>query len=124
MVFGHVLSGQEVVAKIESVPVSDTRIYKPLKPVIIVNCGELVPGKPSYFFVRLFFCTVKKRKSDDSKKSKKKKEKKSKKKKSKRKRSSSTSDSDSVKIRPEEIPDIPQNKFLYRPGTSNSNNTT
>lgn len=44
MVFGHVLSGREVVAKIEAVPVSDTRIYKPIKPVVIVNCGELVPG--------------------------------------------------------------------------------
>eukprot|EP00108_Taenia_solium_P006001 TsM_000779900 transcript=TsM_000779900 gene=TsM_000779900 len=74
MVFGHVLSGREVVAKIEAVPVSDTRIYKPIKPVVIVNCGELVP--------------------------------------------------DSVKIRPEEIPDVPKNKFLYRPSPTNSNKAT
>ncbi|CDS35980.1 peptidyl prolyl isomerase G [Echinococcus multilocularis] len=111
MVFGHVLSGREVVAKIEAVPVSDTRIYKPIKPVVISNCGELVP--------------IKKKKSDDQKKEskkKKKKAKKSKKKKSRRRRSSSFgSDSDSVKIRPEEIPDIPKNKFLYRPSPSNSN---
>ncbi|KAL5111750.1 Peptidyl-prolyl cis-tran isomerase 1 [Taenia crassiceps] len=111
MVFGHVLSGREVVAKIEAVPVSDTRIYKPIKSVVIVNCGELVP--------------VKKKKSDEQKKSskkKKKKSKKSKKKKSRRRRSSSFgSDSDSVKIRPEEIPDVPKNKFLYRPSPTNSN---
>ncbi|VDK39947.1 unnamed protein product [Taenia asiatica] len=114
MVFGHVLSGREVVAKIEAVPVSDTKIYKPLKPVVIVNCGELVP--------------VKKKKSDDQKKSskkKKKKAKKSKKKKSRRRLSSSFgSDSDSVKIRPEEIPDVPKNKFLYRPSPTNSNKAT
>ncbi|VDO07234.1 unnamed protein product [Rodentolepis nana] len=113
MIFGHVLSGQEVVAKIESVPVSDTRVYKPLKPTVIVNCGELIP--------------VKKKISKHSKKSiKKKKEKKKKhkkKKKSKKHRHSSSgsesdSDSNSVKVRPEEIPDVPQNKFLYRPGPS------
>nr|CDS31930.1 peptidyl prolyl isomerase G [Hymenolepis microstoma] len=113
MIFGHVLSGQEVVAKIESVPVSDTRVYKPLKPTVIVNCGELIP--------------VKKKISKHSKKSiKKKKEKKKKhkkKKKSKKHRycssgSESDSDSNSVKVRPEEIPDVPQNKFLYRPGPS------
>lgn len=44
MVFGHVLSGQEVVAKIEAVPVADTRTHKPITPVVIENCGELVPG--------------------------------------------------------------------------------
>ncbi|VDL61770.1 unnamed protein product [Hymenolepis diminuta] len=112
MIFGHVLSGQEVVAKIEAVPVSDTRVYKPLKPVVIVNCGELIP--------------IKKKKSRDSKKSSKKrkeKKKKHKKKKDKKHRHSlsereSDSDSDSVKVRPEEIPDVPQNKFLYRPGPS------
>ncbi|VDD74435.1 unnamed protein product [Mesocestoides corti] len=50
MVFGHVLTGQEVVIKIEAVPVSDTRIYKPIKPVVIVNCGELVPGEKVIHF--------------------------------------------------------------------------
>ncbi|KAL7062274.1 hypothetical protein AAHC03_01853 [Spirometra sp. Aus1] len=44
VVFGHVLSGQEVVAKIEAVPIADTKNYRPIKPVIIENCGELVPG--------------------------------------------------------------------------------
>ncbi|KAM7541270.1 hypothetical protein Aperf_G00000043718 [Anoplocephala perfoliata] len=111
MVFGHVLSGQEVVAKIEAVPVSDTRVYKPIKPVIIANCGELIP--------------VKKKKSKESKKLSKKKRrdrKKSKKRKERRRHSSSKnsgSESDSVKVRPEEIPDVPQNKFLFRPGPSN-----
>ncbi|VDM01890.1 unnamed protein product [Schistocephalus solidus] len=110
VVFGHVLSGQEVVAKIEAVPIADTKNYRPIKPVIIENCGELVP--------------VKKKKvhdADKEEKKKRKKEKKRRKKEKKRERSYSVSDSsDGPVIRPEEIPEVPQNKFLYRPDARDS----
>ncbi|VDP93868.1 unnamed protein product [Echinostoma caproni] len=45
MVFGHVLSGQDVVRKIEAVPIADTKTHRPVKPIAIEACGELIPGK-------------------------------------------------------------------------------
>ena len=42
VVFGHVISGQEIVKEIEKLPV-DSHNSRPLKDVTISNCGELVP---------------------------------------------------------------------------------
>ncbi|KAJ9593413.1 hypothetical protein L9F63_015039, partial [Diploptera punctata] len=41
VVFGHVLSGQEVVSHIEGLPVD--RMCRPLQDAKVTNCGELVP---------------------------------------------------------------------------------
>ena len=40
VVFGHVLSGQEVVSHIEGLPVD--RTCRPLQDAKVTNCGELV----------------------------------------------------------------------------------
>ncbi|OON22832.1 peptidyl-prolyl cis-trans isomerase, cyclophilin-type [Opisthorchis viverrini] len=64
VVFGHVLSGEDVVRKIEAVPISDTKTHRPVKPIVIDACGELVPVECS--------------------------------------------------VRPEEIPEVPPPRFLYR----------
>jgi peptidyl-prolyl isomerase G (cyclophilin G) len=40
VVFGHVLSGQEVVSHIEGLPVD--RMCRPLQDAKVINCGELV----------------------------------------------------------------------------------
>lgn len=53
MVFGHVLSGQEVVSHIEGLPVD--RMCRPLQDAKVVNCGELVlkmKTKGSQLFIR------------------------------------------------------------------------
>ncbi len=41
MVFGHVISGEDVVRRIEGLPVGEAS--RPKSDVIIANCGELVP---------------------------------------------------------------------------------
>lgn len=40
MVFGHVISGQDVVKKVENLETDKKN--RPTQPVIIANCGELV----------------------------------------------------------------------------------
>lgn len=40
VVFGHVLSGQEVVSHVEGLPVD--RMCRPLQDAKVINCGELV----------------------------------------------------------------------------------
>ncbi|VDP53759.1 unnamed protein product [Schistosoma curassoni] len=45
VVFGHVISGEDVVRKIEAVPISDTKAHRPVKSIVIESCGELIPGK-------------------------------------------------------------------------------
>lgn len=44
VVFGHVISGEDVVRKIEAVPIADTKAYRPIKSIVIDACGELIPG--------------------------------------------------------------------------------
>lgn len=41
VVFGHVISGQEIIEKIEDTPTDSDS--KPKTDVVIHNCGELVP---------------------------------------------------------------------------------
>ncbi|THD21726.1 Peptidyl-prolyl cis-trans isomerase [Fasciola hepatica] len=107
MVFGHVLSGQDVVKKIEAVPIADTKTHRPVKPVTIEACGELIP--------------VKKKKTKLDQEEEKKAKKKIKKEKKKRKKASksstdgeSESDEFECSVRAEEIPEVPAPKFLYR----------
>ncbi|KAF5404149.1 hypothetical protein PHET_02269 [Paragonimus heterotremus] len=107
VVFGHVLSGEDVVRKAEAVPITDTKTHRPVKPVVIDSCGELIP--------------VKKKKlkaiEDDNERKHKKKSKKEKKKKRKvvsDEESESTANEVECSVRPEEIPEVPAPKFLYR----------
>lgn len=44
VVFGHVLSGENVLRKMEDVPIRDTKTHKPINQIIISACGELIPG--------------------------------------------------------------------------------
>ncbi|XP_014219203.1 peptidyl-prolyl cis-trans isomerase G [Copidosoma floridanum] len=132
VVFGEVVSGQEVVNHIENLPVD--RMSRPLQDAKVVNCGELVL----------------KSKHKDKKKKEKKKEsasesssesdsEKNKKKKAKKKKwtevedkapetkKSKTEDAPHplvsvTKIDPDEIPEVPANKFLYRGGSDNNAN--
>ncbi|XP_076066247.1 nuclear cyclophilin protein Moca-cyp isoform X2 [Oratosquilla oratoria] len=140
VVFGRVVSGQELVLAIEDLPVDNKS--RPLQPAVISNCGELIQvakGKEK---------KKKKKKIEESEstgsasetevKKKKKKEKKHK----KRKKVESSDEEGEVKdddvdepkvntketqgvfrphplasvssINPEEIPAVPQNRFLYR----------
>jgi len=149
VVFGHVLSGQDVVSHIEGLPVD--RMCRPLQDAKVVNCGELV------LKMKVKDKKVKKKPvssssssssstdsdsdtaSDAKKKRKKKKEKKKKRKQKKEKSSSKKSNAGSAghvdseaeegevpdegelhplvtvtNINPDEIPDVPPNRFLYR----------
>ncbi|KAH9583273.1 hypothetical protein MS3_00007726 [Schistosoma haematobium] len=104
VVFGHVISGEDVVRKIEAVPISDTKAHRPVKSIVIESCGELIPVKKSKVI-------------GEEKKSKK--AKKAKKKKRKLSEGEEFSDSESgmdneCSVRKEEIPEVPPPKFLYR----------
>lgn len=58
MVFGQVISGQEVVREIENQKTDAAS--KPFAEVRILSCGELVPkakGKYKYIFLLTFMCT-------------------------------------------------------------------
>ncbi|XP_043268506.1 peptidyl-prolyl cis-trans isomerase G [Venturia canescens] len=132
VVFGEVVSGQEVVSHIEGLPVD--RMSRPLQDAKVVNCGELVLKVKN---------KAKKREPKEvsssgsesdsySGKGKKKKNKRSKKK----SRSEDGEIQDSAdeedakvhplvsvtKIDPDEIPEVPANKFLYRAGPTNNAN--
>ncbi|XP_050697742.1 peptidyl-prolyl cis-trans isomerase 8-like [Eriocheir sinensis] len=147
VVFGRVVSGQEVVVAIENLPV-DNRSH-PLQPIVISNCGELVLQRT----IRAKAEKKRRKKkeaesssesdSDDDKKKKKKKKKK-KEKKQKHKKTESSGEEGEVKddgseaggetvgkmrshplvsvsiINPDEIPDVPKNQFLYRAGPENN----
>ncbi|CAH8535233.1 unnamed protein product [Dicrocoelium dendriticum] len=104
VVFGHVLSGEDVVRKIESVPICDTKTHRPIKPVTIVSCGELIPVKK------------KKLKDTETAKKAKKKSKKEKKRKHRAARDSSEMSDGEIEcsVRPEEVPEVPAPRFLYR----------
>lgn len=41
VVFGHVISGQDLIVSIESTPCDEKS--RPVKPITVSNCGELVP---------------------------------------------------------------------------------
>ncbi|XP_034935915.1 peptidyl-prolyl cis-trans isomerase G [Chelonus insularis] len=132
VVFGEVLSGQEVVAHIEGLPVD--RMSRPLQDAKIVNCGELV--------LKTKLKSKKREKkqsssSSDSDSSDEKSKKHKKHKKSKKKEQSEDGElNDSqeeetgethplvsvTKIDPDEIPEVPANKFLYRAGPTNNAN--
>ncbi|XP_053978936.1 uncharacterized protein LOC128889408 isoform X1 [Hylaeus anthracinus] len=133
VVFGEVVSGQEIVTHIEGLPVD--RMSRPLQDAKVVNCGELVLKVKS---------KVKKRETKDSsssdsdsdsyagKSKKKKKVKKSKKRAKSEDGEIHDSNEDDLgkphplvsvtKIDPDEIPEVPANKFLYRAGPTNNAN--
>ncbi|XP_071526893.1 uncharacterized protein Moca-cyp isoform X1 [Panulirus ornatus] len=139
VVFGRVVSGYEVVVAVENLPVDNRS--RPLQPAVIANCGELVlqrSVKPKGEKKR------KKKKENvassdsESEGEKKKKKKKKKEKKQKHKKVESSGEEGEVKddtseggdqaklrshplvsvsvINPDEIPDVPKNRFLYRAG--------
>nr|CAH8853514.1 unnamed protein product [Trichobilharzia regenti] len=104
VVFGHVISGEDVVRKIEAVPIADTKAHRPVKSIVIDTCGELIPVKKGKI-------------SSGEKKKKAKKEKKKKKRKVSEEEDSSESESNmgnGCSVRKEEIPEVPPPKFLYR----------
>ncbi|XP_011303250.1 peptidyl-prolyl cis-trans isomerase cyp11 isoform X2 [Fopius arisanus] len=135
VVFGEVVSGQDCVLHIEGLPVD--RMSRPLQDVKVVHCGELVLKAKSKDETR----SSKKVRSSDSisdsgKRSskKRKKHKKSERKTAESEKSGAEDDDDEkeyqnrhplvsvTKIDPDEIPEVPANKFLYRAGpTTNSN---
>ncbi|KAL7644898.1 UNVERIFIED_CONTAM: hypothetical protein RMT77_004715 [Armadillidium vulgare] len=142
VVFGRVLSGQEVVVSIENLPVDNRS--RPLQQAIISNCGELIMQTAGQ--VKAKDKKKKKKKVeetvetlDEKKKKKKKKEKKHKQKKEKDSSDSEEPTEDPVGdsdtkaviddssinykphplatisvINPEEIPEVPKNRFLDR----------
>lgn len=129
VVFGEVVSGQEIVSHIEGLPVD--RMSRPLQDAKVVSCGELE--------LKSKHKSKKKEKSksvsesdSDSEKSKKKKSKKKKSHEDKEPKSSEPKKSkvddmphplvSTTTIDPDEIPEIPTNKFLYRGGPTNNAN--
>lgn len=130
VVFGEVLSGQDIVTHIEGLPVD--KMSRPLQDAKVVNCGELE--------LKTKHKSKKKEKSKSVSESDSDSDEKSKRKKSKKKKSSETKESklpkpkeskeDGIphplvsitKIDPDEIPEIPANKFLYRAGPTNNAN--
>ncbi|XP_033230015.1 peptidyl-prolyl cis-trans isomerase cyp11 isoform X2 [Belonocnema kinseyi] len=134
VVFGEVASGQEVISHIEGLPVD--RMSRPLQDAKVVNCGELVLKTKS---------KAKKRDKKESSVSdsdsdfhvKAKKKKKAKKRKKSKSEDGEILDSNEdveeddgqphplvsvTKIDPDEIPEVPANKFLYRAGSTNNAN--
>ncbi|XP_057325218.1 peptidyl-prolyl cis-trans isomerase G [Microplitis mediator] len=132
VVFGEVVSGQEVVSHIEDLPVD--RMSRPLQDAKIAKCGELVLKVKA---------KSKKRDKDsssadsDSDSSTEKKKRKKHKKNKKRAKSEDGELIDSheeeddqnthplvsvTKIDPDEIPEVPANKFLFRAGPTNNSN--
>ncbi|XP_015122333.1 peptidyl-prolyl cis-trans isomerase cyp11 [Diachasma alloeum] len=133
VVFGEVVSGQDCVLHIEGLPVD--RMSRPLQDVKVVHCGELVLKVKSKEETR---SSKKTRSSDSTSESGKHSKKRKKHKKSDRRTAESDKSGDDendgkeyqnphplvsvTKIDPDEIPEVPANKFLYRAGpTTNSN---
>ncbi|KAL0112183.1 hypothetical protein PUN28_011927 [Cardiocondyla obscurior] len=133
VVFGEVVSGQEIVSHIEGLPVD--RMSRPLQDAKVVNCGELVLKIKSKAKKREAKQSSSAESESDSYPDKTKKKKKSKKSK-KRPKSEDGEIQDSneeddgephplvsvTKIDPDEIPEVPANKFLYRAGSTNNAN--
>lgn len=129
VVFGEVISGQEVVSHIEGLPVD--RMSRPLQDAKVVNCGELVLKSKN---------KAKKKEREKSVSSSDSESEKNKKKKSKKKKWMESENNIApetkktkiediphplvsvTKIDPDEIPEIPTNKFLYRAGPTNNAN--
>ncbi|KAG8037387.1 hypothetical protein G9C98_005597 [Cotesia typhae] len=132
VVFGEVVSGQEVVSHIEGLPVD--RMSRPLQDAKIAKCGELVLKVKT---------KSKKREKDssssdsnsDSSTDKKKRKKHKKNKKRAKSENGELNDSEEeeddknvhplvsvTKIDPDEIPEVPANKFLFRAGPTNNSN--
>ncbi|XP_012281250.1 peptidyl-prolyl cis-trans isomerase cyp11 [Orussus abietinus] len=131
VVFGEVVSGQEIVSHIEGLPVD--RMSRPLQDAKVVNCGELVlklKNKPKKREVKSSSSAS----DSDSYEGKSKKRKKNKKNKKRAKSEEGevpdTEDESQkihplvsvTKIDPDEIPEVPANKFLYRAGPTNNAN--
>ncbi|XP_011173499.1 peptidyl-prolyl cis-trans isomerase cyp11 [Solenopsis invicta] len=133
VVFGEVVSGQEIVTHIEGLPVD--RMSRPLQDAKVVNCGELILKLKSKAKKREAKQSSSADSESDSYADKAKKKKKSKKSK-KRAKSEDGEIQDSneedegephplvsvTKIDPDEIPEVPANKFLYRAGSTNNAN--
>ncbi|KAI1280676.1 Peptidyl-prolyl cis-trans isomerase G [Halotydeus destructor] len=133
VVFGQVISGQDVVSDIENNPVEDKTWNKPAVPIVIVDCGELPPD-----LVEEDKRKKKKKKKDvsnssmsdsdedaSSKKKKKKKHKKAKKHKKSKDIEKEEPKSDGEKeedeegeiecsVKPGEVPEIPKLNYLSR----------
>ncbi|XP_012529641.1 peptidyl-prolyl cis-trans isomerase G isoform X2 [Monomorium pharaonis] len=133
VVFGEVVSGQEIVTHIEGLPVD--RMSRPLQDAKVVNCGELVLKLKSKAKKREVKQSSSADSESDSYADKTKKKKKSKKSKKRPKsedgeiRDSNEEDEGQphplvsvTKIDPDEIPEVPANKFLYRAGSTNNAN--
>nr|XP_012231780.1 PREDICTED: peptidyl-prolyl cis-trans isomerase G [Linepithema humile] len=133
VVFGEVVSGQEIVTHIEGLPVD--RMSRPLQDAKVVNCGELVLKIKNKAKKREAKQSSSADSDSDSYTDKAKKKKKSKKSKKRTRsedgeiRDSNEEDSGQphplvsvTKIDPDEIPEVPANKFLYRAGSTNNAN--
>ncbi|XP_046814393.1 peptidyl-prolyl cis-trans isomerase G [Vespa crabro] len=131
VVFGEVVSGQEVVMHIEGLPVD--RMSRPLQDAKVVNCGELVLKTKSKGKKHESKRSSSESDSDShAEKSKKKRNKKSKKRAKSEDGEIHDSNEDEnekphplvsiTKIDPDEIPEVPANKFLYRAGPTNNAN--
>ncbi|KAG5310415.1 CYP1 isomerase, partial [Acromyrmex insinuator] len=132
VVFGEVVSGQEIITHIEGLPVD--RMSRPLQDAKVVNCGELVLKIKSKAKKREAKQSSSADSESDSYADKAKKKKKSKKSKKRAKseegeiRDSEEDDGKPhplvsvTKIDPDEIPEVPANKFLYRAGSTNNAN--
>ncbi|XP_011340736.1 peptidyl-prolyl cis-trans isomerase G isoform X2 [Ooceraea biroi] len=133
VVFGEVVSGQEIITHIEGLPVD--RMSRPLQDAKVVNCGELVLKLKAKAKKRETRQSSSEDSDSDSYADKAKKKKKSKKSKKRAKsedgevRDSNEEDNKQLnplvsvtKIDPDEIPEVPANKFLYRAGSTNNAN--
>ena len=132
VVFGEVVSGQEVVSHIEGLPVD--RMSRPLQDAKVINCGELVL-KTKHKQKKKEKCKESESESESDVERKRKKLKKKKwdvtaeevkttiegTKKSKVNEIPHPLAS-TTKIDPEEIPQVPQNRFLDRGGPTNNAN--
>ncbi|NP_001153475.1 moca cyclophilin [Nasonia vitripennis] len=135
VVFGQVISGQEVVSHVEGLPVD--RMSRPLQDAKVVNCGELVlKSKQSKAKKkdkrRSSVSSVESEESENNRASKKTKLKKKKWTEAEDRKVAEPKKSkvedvphplvSTTKIDPDEIPEIPTNKFLYRAGPANNAN--
>lgn len=131
VVFGEVVSGQEIVSHIEGLPVD--RMSRPLQDAKVVNCGELQLKTKQKSKKKEKSKSISSNSESDSEKSKKKKSKKKKsEKEAKEAKLSEPKKSKAedmphplvslTKIDPDEIPEVPANKFLYRGGPTNNAN--
>ena len=126
VVFGRVISGQDVVTTVENAEVD--KKARPIESIVIEDCGQLEleddDSSDEEEKQRLRKLKKKEKKKEKKLKKKLKKEKKKAKKAKKERRKSSketsknSDDSDSdmpvCSIKIDEIPPIPENKFLYR----------